>query len=210
MKSSRRRELKTSDLAVQLEQAKEFFNKYGSQIAAVAVLIVVVVVVGLYLRASGQATRQQGWTQLGQVLAGPGMTETMNLEQLATEAGDPNLAAIAWKLHGDQLLRELADADPIRRDSLADRAARAYKEVLDKHNDHWIAAAGALIGLGVLAEDMGRWSEAGKYYQQLLADDRFVDTTFAKVAQQRFDALDELSKPVIFPSSQPAATQAAK
>jgi len=203
MKSSRRHELKANELAVQLEKAKQLLSKYGSQIAAVVVLIVVVIGIGLYLRVSGNTTRQYNWQQVGRILANDRSAVGIDLEQLAMQTSDPKLAAIAWKLHGDSLLAQLTITEGIERESLAERIRQAYRQVIEKRDDNTVAAEASIIGLGVLAENLNQWQQAREYYRQLTSDGKFVDTPFGKLAEQRLADLDRLSKPVVFPTGKP-------
>lgn len=198
MKSERRHQLKSSELGDMLEQAKVYAAENWSKIASVAVLVIVLIAVGLYIRHSRSQEVAQNWQQMFAVLNRDTSAGKIDLEQIALQSSDKNLAAIAWKVLGDQYLNRWLLAEDIQRDDLAREARKAYMQILDQYQDNTLAVADAHIGLAVLAENLGQWSDARDHCQKIVSDPRFVGTIFAALAQNRLANLNRWQEPVVF------------
>ena len=198
MKSERRHQLKSSELAVMLEQAKVYAAENWTKIASLVVLVIVLIAVGLYIRHSRRQEVAQNWQQMFAVLNRDASGGKVDLEQIALQSSDKNLAAITWKVLGNQYLNQWLLAEDIQRDDLARQARQAYMRILDQYQDNTLAVVDAYIGLAVLAENLGQWSAARDHYQKIISDPRFTGTMFAAMAQSRLASLDQWQEPVVF------------
>jgi len=198
MKSERRHQLKSSELSDMLEQAKVYAAENWSKITSVAVLVIVLIAVGLYIRHSRSQEVAQNWQQMFAVLNRDTSAGKVDLEQMALQTSDKNLAVIAWKVLGDQYLSRWLVAEDIQRDDLARQARQAYMRILDQYQDNTLAVADAHIGLAVLAENLGQWSGARDHYQKIVSDPRFLGTIFVTLAQNRLANLNQWQEPVVF------------
>ena len=194
MKSRRRHDLKANELADTLQELSEFFRKHGNKVLAGALLAVLAGTVGLYLYRSSQTARSQGWARLYAMVEGAANTRAEDLKILAQQSSDENLAALAMKRYADMTMIQLPLAGREERATLAENAQRAYETVIDRYPSHPFAVAGARIGLALLYEDLGKWEEARKQYEQLVNDTAAAGTGLPQIAAKRLESLDQWRK----------------
>lgn len=195
MKAEERHRLHENELQRLTEHARErtrpFFEQYGTTLllALAAVLIVVAVVVWFVRR--GDAGRGTGWAELDSAFRDPNATaeDFANVAEVAK--GSP--AAIWAKLfEGEAHLSSgieslFTDKEGATRD-LAD-AQSAFEAVLAEKEAAPELTVRALYGLARALETTsnGDLKPALDRYEQITAD--YGDTVFAKLAQERMDAL---------------------
>jgi len=151
MRSQERHELKKNELADTLERLQAFFIRHGSKVLVGVILVVVVVMAGIYFYRSAQMARMQAWEQLfsARNAAGAG-AKPDDLQLLAQQTSDPNLAAFAWKQAGDMWhMQSMTESNPTKKSDLLDQARKAYESVVNKYPNQALAAGSAKMGLGV-------------------------------------------------------------
>jgi len=218
MRSQERHELKKNELADTLERLQAFFIRHGSKVLVGVILVVVVVMAGIYFYRSAQMARMQAWEQLfsARNAAGAG-AKPDDLQLLAQQTSDPNLAAFAWKQAGDMWhMQSMTESNPTKKSDLLDQARKAYESVVNKYPNQALAAGSAKMGLGVILEDQGKFNEAKKVYQEVIDEKPLAGTGLPEQAAERLAGLDrwELSAKTPLATTQPAtkapATKPAK
>jgi len=97
---------------------------------------------------------------------------------------------------------------PEKPDELLNKAQAAYDVVLAQHSSIELARGSALLGLGAIAENRGKWDVAQQRYDELTNSD--LSPTHKFLAQQRITLIPILSKPRrIVPATMPATQPAA-
>jgi len=204
MKSQRRHELKSNELADTLDQVWEFVRQHGSKLLAGVLLGLLAVAVGLYLHRNAARERAQAWQRLYAAISGGSSDRPDDLRRMAEQAGDKSLSALAWVHVGDMFLAEyqLGEGD---RSKAAGQAEQAYQTVIREHPDNTLAKIQAQMNLGVLYESLGRWDEAKKIYQDVSGDSSLAGIGLGRFVNYRLRNLAEWQQqPTKFASTAPA------
>lgn len=209
MKAERRQELRTNDLAEQIEQVRTYIREHGVKIAATVIGIVVIVAATIWYTRGRENRVLEGWRSFANVgeLSDPG-ARVDRLNEIAEQRIAAGLTQAAWLAVGEtarsQILNPPQNTDPtapaVDRD-WADAARTAYDNVLREFPDHLAAQGESMIALGVLAEDAPDAAKARQWYQRILDNPRFEDTPFASQAEYRLEGLDKWVEPVVFAPS---------
>jgi hypothetical protein len=206
MRAERRQELRTNELAQQIDQVGDYVRKNATMLTAV-VIIAAGVVGGIYWYASRQTSlKMAGWAALAQ--RNPPADAPVPVDayrEVAEENIDPVLSAHAWLKVGEAALAEMTKpgAAASGRD-WQQIAEEAYQKVLAPGATNDLSLIGqAMIALGVLSENRSDMTKAGEWYKKLLADSRFADSPFALQAKFRLDGMAHWSSPVVFPPPPP-------
>lgn len=211
MKSEERHELKTNELQENLQQIIAFAREHGTRLLVGAVLVVAAVAAGFYWNYTRAQAVDQEWTQLQSILESGIGTEELpagELERLAMEATQPQLAAQAWATLGNHnIYKVLRAEDDAEATAAADAARRAYQEIISKYPSQLISAGSAHLGLAILAENDGDWEQAREHYTQITSNQQYAAWPIMELAVQRKNDLATWDEPVVFATSQPAATQ---
>ncbi len=201
MKSSRRQQLRTNELAQTLADLQEFLKANSGTVAVGVAAVVLVVGLGIYWYSAKVASHRQGWTDLyGSQLAPSANARLTNLRAVATKYKDSPVAAVAWLNYGDGALQQALSPgrpQPEQRRLLAE-AANAYKTILATYPDHLLAVAGARFKLAGLAESQRRWDMAQRHYRGIIDDPRFANLPQKQLAVDAEKRLQQISQPVIF------------
>jgi tetratricopeptide (TPR) repeat protein len=201
MKTGRRQQLRTNELAQTLTDLIEFLKDNSGSVLAGGAAIVVVVALGLYWYSAKASARQQGWTDLyGSQLAGSPDQRLSNLRNVATRYEDPQLAAIAWLNYADGSLQQAMSGTRNLTDQqrLLSEAVKGYKTIIDLYPDELLAVAAARFKFASLAENQRRWDEAREHYQAVADDPRFEKLPHSQQAAAAVKRLDEIAVPVVF------------
>lgn len=204
MKAERRHNLKSNELADSLGQLTSFLRQHGSKLLAGLLLVVLALAVGLYLYRSGKQEQERAWQQLVAAVDGRAGLRADDLERLAEQAGDKDLAAYAWLQLGDQLLNEYLLVPEIDRTSTAEKVERASKIVADNYGEQKLIAVRAKINLGILYEDLGRWDSARQIYQELAKDGSLGSLGFKSYLAYRTSNLDTWQRQARLATTMPA------
>jgi hypothetical protein len=190
MKTERRHDLKTNELADWLGKSMvrvEENYKVGLGIVAVIILIVAV---WAYLRNSTAQQMQESWTAFQRASTQGNANE---LTDVATRYSDLPAGACARMMLADTQLRAGTDqlfADRADANDQLRRAFENYQLVIDSNADLTpIVKQRALLGLARAAESLNDLPRAREAYQQLADTNRWPQAFYSKEAQIRLDAL---------------------
>ncbi len=219
MKQTRRQELKTNTLSVYLSQIYERAQLYSNYITGGLVVVLLVLVVGAYLRHSRQVATQNGWKRFYEIVdpsddAGGDVDLITRAERLADEyAGHRQIGLAARELQADLTYEEAMKLSPVggdrgRRVELLKSARRLYQELLDGHAREPLAAARLRMSLAACIEnlvllDEARADEAQALYQQVAADPA---SPFKPLAEKMAQTLATRVAPLKIVATRPAET----
>lgn len=217
MKTERRQELRTNDLAHFLAQGRDYLQTWGSYIMAVVVVVVVVIAFVAYRAKAEAQESSDAWNSLTEVqkkffLTQSGEKRTNaeintgfeELEKLANGAKNADLLfeSLASKVRVAMRLSAMGNGGV---DSVyLDKAEQACNALKDRLPDNSLAVATALNSMVsveadrfVLDGDLSRKDRVRVILEQLRDDSRFANTPFQRSALDRLNRLDEVFRPVV-------------
>jgi len=202
MKAKERHDLKKNELIENLEKLKKYFQEHGSRILSIVVLVVVIVGVISYVRHTNQVARMQAMEQLISIHSGSAGSKPEDVKAIAEQASDTKLAALAWKIYGDQLYNQYMTGDKSAPKDVLVQTEKAYETVINNYPQETLTAAGAQISLATVYEDQHKWADARKLYQAIIENTSLNGTGLIENAKSKLAAIDGLEKS----SKQPLAT----
>lgn len=210
MRTERRQELRTNELSHQLDEVREYAKK-NATVLTVVIVGAAVVVGASFAYAKWQGGRQlEAWSTIER--SDPDVSPRKAIEDLEAVAKQNlapslNVAALlkmaetamrARSVPGEATAENTAGPSAPAKIDWAAKARDSYTEILKKHGDDAIGSLQAMIGLGVLAEDEGRYAEAREWYKKVIDDPRSAALPLALQAEYRLENLDRWSTPVVF------------
>jgi tetratricopeptide (TPR) repeat protein len=189
MKTDRRHELQTNELADSLARAIERLKPYGRAIAGALLGIVVLIALWFYMDSQAKASLEAGWDEFYEAEGNPNpqkLLEVIDHNPLGTPVGDWARVALGDRyLTGgvDQLFANKAEAT-----NLLTKAVDQYNAVLGVAKDPFLKQK-ALFGVARAYESLGQLDQARGKYQELAA---WPNGAYTAMAKQR---LDDLNKP---------------
>ena len=196
MKTERRHELQTNELAIRLAEWIEKIKPYSKAILGVLVLIITVSFAVAYVNSRNQEGQAAAWDNYFNAYA------TSNLEEFKQVAENfPDSGPAMWALQtaGDTELASGAEQLFRNRDGARDslqNARETYDRIVQSTTDKMLKPR-ALFGLGQSLEALGEFSEAEKNYQAIIDGAKkggeFDGSVVAELAQHRLDALQQTS-----------------
>jgi hypothetical protein len=213
MRTERRQELRTNELSHQLDEVREYVRTNATLLTVIVVGAAVLVGAGFaYIK--WQRDRQaEAWAAVDR--SDPEASVSKKIEDLdgvvqqnlapsLTVAALLKTAGMAMKAQTLPAAEQPGDlaAPATAKPDWGAKAREAYTRILKEHADDPIATGQATVGLGVLAEDQGRYAEAREGYNKILNDSRYAALPFAVQAKYRLDLLDIWAKPIVFPKPQ--------
>jgi hypothetical protein len=215
MKQARRKELKTNELSVQLQNLYASVERNSTLIIAVVLAFVAIFVICLLIYQRRENNRQAGWAAYHDLQTKDPSTSRDaldNARQLASTWGsDRSLGPAVLALKGTMEHRlAMSLPDPQSKDQkiqLLKEASGTYKELLDRFGDSSQVKAQALMSLAGLEESLailgqGSPEKVRQYYQDLVSE----PNTYTQFAKQNLAQLDERLKPIQIIATRPAAT----
>lgn len=221
MKSERRHELATNELADWIANFPQWLKENRT-----TVIVGVVVVVGLiaytifFYGMQGKAGQEKN-TQAAAVLEqlnmqkmtvlqgkaeGLGVSDLFlntagSLEAVATESNNKNFVALATIKRAEALRSELhyrsEVAEKDYQASQLGQAKKLYEDALAKTDVAMIKAM-AEYGIGLCLEDSGDFDGAKTVYQKIADANEYQGTTFAERAKQRIETFDDYKGNFVF------------
>jgi tetratricopeptide (TPR) repeat protein len=214
MDSEHRHELKTNELADWIGHAPQYLRENARMIIGVALIAIAVITWPMFkkmriktdLEQKAQTTdliEQSGQTKLMVLqsqMQGGGSLDALvlsanSLEIAADEAESGELAALALISRGEALRADLhyksPDADAIVIEDRIKKAHKAYEQAVEKAGANASLAAMAKYGLGLCAEDMGDFDEAGRVYKSIVENTNFEGTVFPTRARLRLEEMED-------------------
>ena len=230
MKSERRHELTTNELADWIVHFPKFVRENRN-----AIIIVIIIAVALgaysyyyyYVRGAGQAggnqeqlaalfdlpSRNKNRAVQGHI-QGPGVSDeffmTANqLEAAAAEYDSPVLSAMLLIKRADTIRAELHyRAEEVTADIFRyqiNQAKGIYQKALDKAGDNMTIAAMSKFGLGLCAEELGDFDGALKLYQEIFTDSYYEASPYSAMAQLRAKTMNDYKGRVVFTKARPGS-----
>lgn len=127
------------------------------------------------------------------------------LAKLAEDAAGKPIGATALLAQADAIRSQLIFTDyqatPEETQQANQQAEELYRKVLAQYPADSYVAAGASLGLGLLAEERGQWQQARQIYEQIIAEKagKLAGTTAPAAAQLRLNILEDIEMPIEFP-----------
>lgn len=214
MKQARRKELKTNELSIYLQQIQEYVVQHSNWIIGGIVVVVVILMIGLYVQSSRHQAETARWTELSKIREDSATAVTPELvdraERLASQtAGDAKLAPATRELHAELAYQLALDTSPVSNpDEYARRleAARAsYEAMVNDCADQPDMVAKGHLGLGSTFESLhvvgkATLDQAREQYRLAVESGTFV----AGMAKDRLDTLADRTRPLNIVATLPA------
>lgn len=218
MKQARRKELKTNELSLYLQQIRDAFLQYSNYIIGGVVAVVLILVIALYVQSQRAQVDAARWAERREIEAEAAVEikpETIErAERLAREAADdPRLGPVARELHANLAYQRALDmspeTDPDEYTRLLNEARSSYQTLVDQYPDRPDVVARARLGLGAVLESLhvvgqGELDAVAQHYR-LVAESE--NPTYAALARRRLETLSERARPLNIVATRPAETQ---
>ncbi|HVX85634.1 MAG TPA: hypothetical protein VH253_12705 [Phycisphaerae bacterium] len=175
-----------------------FLARYGSYLLLAAAFALLGWQLWNYFQKKHQIAVQEAWLDLE---SAEQTTDNFpaKIQDVITEHNIRPVQAQAWLMLGDYYLQTVSEGvapsapgAKYDRDQQLASAEDAFRKAVDGFPDERVVAGGARMGLGIVAEDRGNWTDARKQYEAL-SDPHgpFAGTAFATMAADRLSKLDQ-------------------
>jgi tetratricopeptide (TPR) repeat protein len=222
MKSEHRHELKTNELAEWLRNLPQWFRENSKTIIVVTILAIVILSYYGWRRYDKNVLQAREQTEFTQLLDGissiegsivsaqqKGMdysyeliTHANNLKMFAETARRRNMAAMALIKYGDILRKELHyRLEPVTeqdKQEQINRAKESYNQAIQKDPSNPALLAAAKFGLGLCAEELGDFDQAGRMYREIASNEAFEGTVIIVQAKERLDNMSDYEEKIVF------------
>jgi len=222
MKSERRHELKTNELAEWLSRLPEFLRENYKAVIYVTVIVIVVAVAAYakwYRKRAEVIEHRIKLTELSaqvsqskiDAVMGAGRGQDYSARLLMTadaldtasrSEDNPVYAALALSKRAEALRTELhyrpESLEPGAAKGQINQAVKSYEEALEKSYGNSALKAMAEFGLSLCAEELGDITKAQSIYQGIVANPDYQGTVFVPQAQERLETMQEYSDTVYF------------
>ena len=226
MKSERRHELATNELADWITHLPKWFAENRSTVIIGAVVAVALIAYTIFYYSRGDSAVDAQQAQISGMLERvkfqkdtvlQGRSEGMDasnafftlagsLESAAGTAENQNLAALAMIKRAEALRSELQYRDePAEVDVVQSQTTQAmgiYVSAAEAAESATIIGM-AKYGQAVCLEDMGKFDEAAAIYIELATDEKYDGTIHKNRAAKRLEILPEIKNKVVFVKVEP-------
>lgn len=214
MKQTRRKELKTNELSIYLQQIRDTAIQNSNYIIGGLVVVVIILIVGLSVQRSRVKAEADRWLEFTNIQnamsqgSGDPMDRAKALADLTTS--DKKLGPRALDLYGDMLREKAMSISPTdqapERAQLLEQAKSAYEKLIQTYSSQSEVVLEARMKLAALAETQyvdgkGDIEPARQQYQEVLKN---PNNAFATAAQQQLDSLAKRTKRLQIVASRPA------
>lgn len=219
MKQTRRKELKSNELKIYLQQVYEAAVRNATYLIGGAVVVVLVLVIGLYYRHSRHEVQAAGWRAYHEIAqSSPGEKGEVidRARNLAVEyAGDPVLGPMARQLQADLMYRRALTLDTqvnrTERLQLLSDARDIYQKLIDTEPANSDTANRARMSLAAVAESLyvegkADLTLAEEQYRKLIEG---PPNAYTSIARSRLETLPERAKRLEIVATRPADTTTA-
>jgi tetratricopeptide (TPR) repeat protein len=227
MKAEHRHELKTNELAEWLANLPKWAKENLRMIIYFAVVITAVVAVWMWreyqqnvvsvnqkLQLSGllRELEQDRYMTIQQQAQGIDMSYTLlqtanKLQDFADRITDADMAAMALiksaEAYRSELHYRMGPVDNEAFSSQIAKARAAYENAIKRAQGNPSLRAEATFGLGLCAEEIRNFTEAGEVYRKIVQDPNFASTIAAASAKYRLEVMDEYKQMAVFRTPQP-------
>ncbi len=222
MKHTRRKELKTNELSVYLQQIYEAAARNATYLIGGVVVVVLVLVIGLLVQRNRNRAELDAWNSYSEIRSGDVVSDPALLDRargLAAGYGDnSDLGPLVLELQaslGHQ--RSLSTTRPVENApeiKLLKEARGSYERLLEKFGQRADVAARARMSLASVEETLlvagqGNIQTVRKHYQQVIDAE---PNPYQDIARDLLANLEErvarleIVAPAELPASEPAAT----
>ncbi|MBI4578715.1 MAG: hypothetical protein HY718_03380 [Planctomycetes bacterium] len=214
MKQARRKELKTNELSIYLQQIRDAATRHANYIFGGVVVVVVVLVIGLYVRHNRHAVEAARWSEYEQIQQAAAQGKADALDRAASLVNDagadsrlgPRAAELYAGLAFDKAMRISPLGGSSERAALLEKARDGYQKLIDTYGDRPAVVARARLGLAAVAETLcvdgrGDAEAAGEQYRKIV--DAGV-APYADLAKQQLDTLAERTRKLQIVATRPA------
>ncbi len=226
MKSERRHELGTNELAQWLANLPKFIENNRKTIIYIAVLIVIIAVYSVYYYTRSDisqadkinATALFEQLNISKARSAQSLTQGIDtsdtilltgqsLEQISTQTSDTKLAALALIKQAEALRSELhyrkTDPEAQTIEFQISRAEDLYSQAILNAAESPTIKAMANFGLALCAEELGNFQKAEQIYNDIIAEPAFAGTVFPQKAKFRLVSLADYQKQPKFVQTAP-------
>lgn len=213
MKTERRHELQTNELAQQIDQISTYARQNANRLIIFGVAVLVVIIALYWVVKGRQARIMDGWATLSDssLMADPA-SAVERFRSVAQDSSDPRLTVSAWLRVGETAMSQIIAGDAKKSDASSAPAPTTsideWKKTAQEAFENVVRLAGsrdstakgeALMMLGVLAEDRGEFEKAREYYTRIRDEQQFAMTPLPAQAEFRLKGMAEWSRPITFP-----------
>jgi tetratricopeptide (TPR) repeat protein len=228
MKSERRHELRTNELAEWLGHFPEFLRENYRVIIYITVVVIIVAATVYTKWYRKRAELREQRIELTELFArisqskidavmGAGRGQDYSSRLLVTadaidtasrRMDNPVCAAFALNKRAEALRAELhyrpESLEPGAAKAQIGQAVKSYEKALAKDHGNTALEAMTKFGLGLCAEELGDLTKAQSIYQEIVANPDYQGTVFVPQARERLETMAEYSEPVYFAKAAPA------
>ncbi len=216
MKATRRHELKSNELAQFLEDARDFFSKYGNYFVGGLVVIALIVLGYVYMTRSAEQALADATREMRSL---PFATDDEvrdsvgKLIRVASENEDQVFIPETLRRRASMAMnRAQAADDGTPSAEFLEMARAAYQEVIERYPGRSLDVAAALIGLAtieedffILDDDLAHKDACRGFLEQIRDNAELNGTPFQTVALERLNALDRTFVQVVMVDAPPVA-----
>lgn len=216
MKQTRRKELKTNELSIYLQQIRETAVKNATYIVGGLVIVALILVIGLTVQRNRLKAEGERWREYREIQTAVARGETDALSRAANlaeqTAGNPRLGPRTLILYGDVLSEKAMTLSPLtqseERVQLLESAKDQFQKVITNYSAQNETVLGARMKLASVAETLyidgkGDLDLARKQYQEVL---KAPHNPFRETAQTQLDTLTERTQKLQVVATRPAET----
>jgi len=201
MKQARRKELKTNELSVYLQQVYETASRNATYIIGGVVVVVLVLVIGLMVRRNRLVARQDAWRTYYSIRDQSAVVTPELIDQArnlgASHGSDDDLGPRVSQLRADLAYALAITLSPIeqkeRRTELFNEAKAAYEQMIHQFGSRPNVVARARMSLAAVEESLALAGQGDRAAVRRLYQD-MIDapvSVFQADAEARLDSLDE-------------------
>jgi hypothetical protein len=209
MKTARRQELRTNELAQSIDRARAYLEKNMKTFAGVVVGAALLTILIFWFVRQRQSRIEETWASLNARQPGQSVSATLAEFQSIADSGAAPEAVLQAQLKiaglavGQMLVPEKASTDSLEKRDWPALAEQTYKKILESPATRRTAVAQAHYGLGIVAENRRHFDEARQHYKKIVDDPRFADDPIVAAAEYRLMHMDEWIAPIEFPPAPP-------
>jgi hypothetical protein len=222
MKSERRHELATNELADWVVHFPQWFKENMTTVIAATIVAVGLIAYTIFFYSRQEVAVQQkevmATSMLEQVILqketvlqgkvqGMGVSDIFlntagSLGDAAAETENPVLSALAMIKRAEALRTELhyrsVVAEPQAQKYQLEQAKQIYEQAMEKAAGNPAVAAMAEYGIALCLEDMGDFASAEKLYNKIAACAEYQGSSFGQRAKFRVKTLEDNKRKVLF------------
>ena len=200
MKQTRRKELKTNELSIFLQQTWDSIARNSNYVLGGIVVVALVLAIGLFMKHSAAQTEARQWQEYRDIqqAVAEGKDDALDrAEALANQtAGNAKIGPQALSLYADMLHDKAMAISPIphspERDTLLEKAENRYQQLIRTYAGRPDVVSAARMRLAAVTETLyvagksDRLEIAKQQYKEIQKDEK---NAFATLAKQKLDTL---------------------